>query len=177
MNFDTAHIIDIVRVSIGENKDVITLKIKMFIERLLKDVDKKIEESAKKLNSPIFSIPGIRFYTGMCILSEIGDIHYFESYRKIIGLAGMNSSKYQSGQYNVPTTALSKRGSHYLRKTLYLCILPVCIFNSTFNKYYNLNRIQGKSHRYVQGHAIIKLLRVIYKPLSENKEFDAEFLK
>ena len=45
------------------------------IESQLNEVDKKIEESAKKLNSPIFSISDIGIYTGMCILSDNGDIN------------------------------------------------------------------------------------------------------
>lgn len=183
LTLDASHIRDVARSSVGENNDIVTLKIRMLIEsielieRQLNDVDKKIEESARKLNSPIFSIPGIGTYTGMCILSEIGDIKCFDSSRKIVGFSGMDPSTYQSGQYNAPTTALSKRGSRYLRKALYQCILPVCRFNPTFNKYYSLKRSQGKSHRCAQGHAIRKLLRVIYKLLSENVEFNAELLK
>lgn len=59
----------------------------------------------------------------------------------------------------------------------YQYILPTCRFNPTFNKYCSLNRAQDKFHKYIQGHAIRKLLRVIYKPLSENKDFNAELLK
>ncbi|MEG1168793.1 MAG: IS110 family transposase, partial [Erysipelotrichaceae bacterium] len=134
-------------------------------------------ESAVQLNSPITTIPGIGIYTGMCILSEIGDINCFDSSKKIVGYSGMDPATYQSGQYNAPTTALSKRGSRYLRKALYQCILPVCRFNPTFNTYYNLKRSQGKSHRCAQGHAIRKLIRVIFKLLSENCTFDAALLK
>lgn len=182
-DLDASTIRDTARNSIGENNDISTLKIKMLIESIeliesqLQCVDKKIEESAFQLNSPITSIPGIGIYTGMCILSEIGDINCFDSSRKIVGYSGMDPATYQSGQYNAPTTALSKRGSRYLRKALYQCILPVCKFNPTFNTYYNLKRSQGKSHRCAQGHAIRKLIRVIFKLLSENRTFDAALLK
>lgn len=182
-DLDASTIRDTARNSIGENNDISTLKIKMLIESIelienqLQCVDKKIGESAVQLNSPITSIPGIGIYTGMCILSEIGDINCFDSSRKIVGYSGMDPATYQSGQYNAPTTALSKRGSRYLRKALYQCILPVCKFNPTFNTYYNLKRSQGKSHRCAQGHAIRKLIRVIFKLLSENRTFDAALLK
>ena len=183
INLDASHIKDIARNSIAENNDVITLKIKMLIESIklienqLNDVNKKIEESAKKLNSSIFSIPSIGIYTGVCILSEIGNIQCFYSSIIIVGFSGMNPSTYQLRQYNAPSTALSKQGSRYLHKALYQCILPVYRFDSSFNKYYTLKRTQGISHRCVHGHAIRKLLRVIYKLLSENIKFDAELLK
>ncbi|MEG0658895.1 IS110 family transposase [Anaerorhabdus sp.] len=182
-NFDASLIRETAQNSIGENNEISTFKIKMLIESIeliekqLDSVDKKIEESAVQLNSPITTIPGIGIYTGMCILSEIGDINCFDSSKKIVGYSGMDPATYQSGQYNAPTTALSKRGSRYLRKALYQCILPVCRFNPTFNTYYNLKRSQGKSHRCAQGHAIRKLIRVIFKLLSENCTFDAALLK
>jgi len=178
VEIDASSLRDNAKKSIGEDNKVITLEIKMLIDNIelltsqLKTVDKKIEELAAKLDSPIFSIPGIGIYSGMSILGEIGDIHNFSSAVKVMGFAGVDPGTYQSGEYSAPQTALSKRGSHYLRKSLYQCILPVCTNNLAFNKYYKLKRSQGKSHRCAQGHSVRKLIRVIYKLLSENILFD-----
>ena len=178
VEIDASSLRDNAKTSIGENNEVIALEIKMLIENIelltsqLKTVDKKIEELDAKLDSLIFSIPGIGIYTGMSILSEIGDIHNFSSAVKVMGYAGVDPGTYQSGEYSAPQTALSKRGSRYLRKSLYQCILTVCKYNLTFNKYYKLKRSQGKSHRCAQGHSVRKLIRVIYKLLSENIPFD-----
>ena len=150
MDIDASSLRASAKKSIGENNEVIALEIKMLIENIelltsqLKTVDKKIEELVAKLDSPIFSIPGIGIYTGMSILSEIGDIHNFSSAVKVMGFAGVDPGTYQSGEYSAPQTALSKRGSRYLRKNLYQCILTVCKYNLTFNKYYKLKRSQGK---------------------------------
>ena len=178
VDIDASTLRDNAKKSIGENNEVITLEIKMLIENIellasqLKTVDKKIEELAIKLDSPIFSIPGIGIYSGMSILSEIGNIHNFSSVVKVMGFAGVDPGTYQSSEYSAPQTALSKRGSRYLRKSLYQCILAVCKYNLTFNKYYKLKRSQGKSHRCAQGHSVRKLIRVLYKLLSENIPFD-----
>ena len=75
----------------------------------LKTIDKKIEELDAKLDSLIFSIPGIGIYTGMSILSEIGDIHNFSSTVKVIEFVGIDPGTYQS----ISRTAQSKRGSRY----------------------------------------------------------------
>ena len=178
VEIDASSLRDNAKKSIGENNEVIALEIKMLIENIelltsqLKTIDKKIEELDAKLDSLIFSIPGIGIYTGMSILSEIGDIHNFSSAVKVMGFAGVDPGTYQSGEYSAPQTALSKRGSRYLRKNLYQCILTVCKYNLTFNKYYKLKRSQGKFHRCAQGHSVRKLIRVIYKLLSENIPFD-----
>ena len=168
--------------SIGENNETIALEIKMLIENIelltsqLKTVNKKTEELAASLDSPIFSIPCIGIYTGMSNLSDIGDINNFSSAVKVMGFAGVDPGTYQSGEYSAPQTALSKRGSRYLRKNLYQCILTVCKYNLTFNKYYKLKRSQGKSHKCALGHLVRKLIRVIYKLLSENIPFDEKLL-
>ena len=108
---------------------------------------------------------------GTLIESEIGDIHNFSSAVKVMGFAGVDPGTYQSGEYSAPRTALSKCGSRYLRKSLYQCILPVCTNNLAFNEYYKLKRLQGKSHSCAQEHSIRRLIRVIYKLLSENIQF------
>lgn len=179
VSVDALELRELAKQSVGEDNPSIVLEIKHLLSSIelvtqqIKEVDKKIEEFAIDSNSPITSIPGIGMITGMSILSEIGDIELFSHASKVIGFAGVDPATYQSGEYNAATTAISKRGSRHLRKSLYQCILTVCKYNPTFNSYYTLKRNQGKSHRCAQGHCVRKLLRVIYKILTENIEFDA----
>ncbi|NLL74235.1 MAG: IS110 family transposase [Erysipelothrix sp.] len=164
--------------SIGEPNQVIELKIQMLIESIemkIKQVDiltHKIEILSKELNSPIFTIPGIGFVTGFTILCEIQDISLFDTPAKLIAFAGCDPAVYQSGDYNAPTTAISKRGSKYLRLALYQAALPAATYNETFGNYYRMKRSQGKKHRCAQGHLVRKLLRIIFKLLQENIEFN-----
>lgn len=171
------------KTSIGEDNAVMTLEIKQLIAsiELLMDqldiVDKKIEELAHTLNSPIFTIPGIGWITGMSILCELGPIDNFSSHTKVIAYTGLDCAVYQSGQYNADKTAITKRGSPHIRLSLYQAALPLCRFNATFNEYYNRKRSEGKSHRCAQGHVVRKLLRVIFKLLTENMSFDSALCK
>lgn len=180
VSVDADELREVARQSVGEDNPSIILEIQHLLASIelvtqqLKEVDKKIEEFAIDSNSPITTIPGIGVITGMSILSEIGDIELFSHASKVIGFAGVDPATYQSGEYNAATTAISKRGSRYLRKSLYQCILTVCKYNPNFNAYYTMKRTQGKSHRCAQGHCVRKLLRVIYKLLTENIEFDAK---
>ena len=149
------------------------------IEEQLSDYKKKIEELATTLNSPIFTIPGIGYITGLSILSEINDIKQFSKISQLIAYAGVDPSVHDSGEFSSSRGSISKRGSPYLRKSLYQAVLPLCLFNPTFNTYYKLKRSQGKSHRCASGHVVRKLLRVIYALLNdpENKAFDSSLLK
>jgi transposase len=166
--------------SIGEDNSINELKINIIIREIeslesnIAMVNRKIEELATSLNSPIFSIPGIGLFTGFSILSELQDISLFSSSKKLIAFAGCDPSVYQSGEFNASRTTISKRGSPYLRLALYQVALTVCNFIPTFKQYYTLKRSQGKSHRCAQSHVVRKILRVIFKLLSENITFNPE---
>ncbi len=147
------------------------------IKAQITEIDKKIEEFSVQTNSPIISIPGISHFSGTSILSELGDIRNYSNAAKIIKFAGVAPYEHQSSQYKAEHTAISKKGSRYLRKTLYQVILPVIKNNEVFREYYLLKRSQGKGHRCAQGHCIRKLLRVIYHLLSTGQRFDPALLR
>ena len=147
------------------------------IKEQIDEIDKKIEEFSKSVNSPILSIPGISHFSGTSILAELGSIDNFSSFKQIIKFAGVAPIHYESSQFNAPHTKISKKGSKYLRKTLYQIILPVIKFNPIFKKYYELKISQGKSHRCAEGHCIRKLLRLIFHLLKTNTQFDPALLR
>lgn len=146
------------------------------IEEQLSEIDKKIEEFSLQNNSPILSIPGISHFSGTSILAELGDICNYTKASQIIKFAGVAPYHYESSQFIAQHTAITKKGSRYLRKTLYQIILPVINHNRVFTVYYDKKLAEGKSHRCAQGHCIRKLLRVIYHLLSTGQSFDPALL-
>ena len=146
------------------------------IEEQLSEIDKKIEEFSLQNNSPILSIPGISHFSGTSILAELGDICNYTKASQIIKFAGVAPYHYESSQFTAQHTAITKKGSRYLRKTLYQIILPVINHNRVFTAYYNKKLAEGKGHRCAQGHCIRKLLRIIYHLLSTGQTFDPALL-
>lgn len=146
------------------------------IEEQLYEIDKKIEEFSLQNNSPILSIPGISHFSGTSILAELGDICNYQKASQIIKFAGVAPYHYESSQFTAQHTAITKKGSRYLRKTLYQIILPVINHNKVFTAYYNKKLAEGKGHRCAQGHCIRKLLRIIYHLLSTGQTFDPALL-
>ena len=146
------------------------------LEEQLSEIDKRIEEFSVKSNSTILSIPGISHFSGTSILAELGDICNYKKSSQIIKFAGVAPYHYESSQYMAQHTAITKKGSKYLRKTLYQIILPVINNNEVFRTYYNKKLSEGKGHRCAQGHCIRKLLRVIYHLLSTEQQFNSELL-
>ena len=147
------------------------------INKQITEIDKKIEEFSVKNNSPILSIPGISHFSGTSILAELGDISNYKKPSQIIKFAGVAPLHYESSQFTAQHTSITKKGSKYLRKTLYQIILPVINHNPIFKQYYELKISQGKGHRCAQGHCVRKLLRIIYHLLSTSQKFDPVLLR
>ena len=143
----------------------------------ISEVDKKIEEFSVQNNSPILTIPGISHFSGTSILAELGDLRNFSKVAQVIKFAGVSPSKYKSSQYEAQHAAITKKGSRYLRKTLYQVILPVIRYNPVFNAYYHHKLSQGKGHRCAQGHCVRKLLRIIYHLVTTDQSFDPKLLR
>lgn len=54
------------------------------------------------------------------LMAEIGDVRRFHSKKALVAFAGIDAPPYQSGQMNVRSRSISKRGSSALRRTLFL---------------------------------------------------------
>ena len=147
------------------------------INSQIEELDKKIEELAITQDSSITSIPGISKISGTSILAELGDISKYSNAGKVIKFAGVNPYISESGKFSADKTAITKKGSKYLRTTLYRVIIPVIRHNPAFNNYYHLKRNQGKGHLCALGHCVRKLLRIIYHLETNNLSFDINSLK
>lgn len=168
--------------SIGNSNSALEISIRNTVNSIytcmdnLKVVDKKIEEFSLQLNPSILTIPGIYHTSAMSIIAEIGPIDRFQNAKQIIKFAGVNPFVYESGTKSIEQTAIEKKGSKYLRKTLYQVILPILRYNPVFYNYYKKKRKEGKKDLCAKGHCVRKLIRVIFHLLSTNQEFDPALL-
>ena len=166
--------------SIAMDNPAIGIQIKMLIEQIqmlqkqldLLDID--ISNIMEELNSPILSIPGIGTWLGAIIISEIGDISRFSSATKLLAFAGLDPSVRQSGNFNARRTRMSKRGSRVLRYALMNAAHNVVKNNATFKAYYDKKMAEGRTHYNALGHCAGKLVRVIWKMLTDEVDFNLD---
>ena len=159
---------DAARNSIGSIMPAKSLELKHTIA-LIGELDAEIEEIEKEINSimdavhsPITTIPGIGKRMGAMILAEIGDFSNFDSPDKILAYAGLSPSTYQSGQLTNCYSHMEKRGSRYLRYTIFNATKYVCMWDPTFAAYLAKKRAEGKHYSVAISHAAKKLVRLIY---------------
>ena len=67
---------------------------------------------------------------------------------------------------------MSKRGSKVLRYALINAAHNVVKNNSTFKAYYDAKMAEGRTHYNALGHCAGKLVRVIWKMMTDEVEFN-----
>ncbi len=166
--------------SVGSSDHSISIQITQTIELIelldsqIKDTEAEIHTIMDSLDSVIKTIPGISYVETGMILGEIGDVRRFSTPSKLLAFAGLDPSVYQSGNFNASHTKMSKRGSSTLRYALVYSAHNVVKNTRTFKAVYDSKRSQGKGHYNALGHCAGKLVRIIYKMLTDEVAFNLE---
>lgn len=127
------------------------------------------EMAAVASNLPEYDIAisffGISPLTASFLIAEIGDIRRFHSKHALVAFAGIDAPPYQSGNLDIKSRSISKRGSPYLRKTLFL-IMNVIYMNAPADnclyQYMEKKRNEGKHYFVCLIAAANKFLRIYY---------------
>ena len=161
-------------------QDVFTFQLKQLIDRL-NFLDKQIEaldchilSYYEKFDCYLHTIPGIGMIGAATILSEIGDINRFKSSSALVAFAGIDPTVRQSGEFNSIHNHMSKRGSPYLRHSIFLAATTCSFHNSPLNEYYKKKQVQGKYHLTATGAVARKLTTVIYAVLRDGKPYEPQ---
>ena len=171
---------ELAKTSVGIDNPTLSLQIKHAISQIelydeqIKEVESLYKEILDEMNSPILTIPGMSYNQAAVILACIGDINRFEHSCQLLAYAGLDPSVIQSGNFQARSTRMSKRGSSMLRYSLVYSAHNVVKNNKTFKEYYDLKRSEGKSHYCALGHVAHKLVRIIFKMLKDNIDFDLD---
>lgn len=144
------------------------------LDSQLDAVESEMKDIVTSLDSVIMTIPGIGPINGGMIIGEIDDINRFSKPRKLLAFAGLDPSVYQSGNFIAKKTKMSKRGSSALRYALMNAAHNIVKYNQTFKEYYDSKRAEGRGHYNALGHCAGKLVRIIYKMLKDDVEFNLD---
>ena len=166
--------------SVGASDSALSIQITHTISQIelldsqLEQVEAEMTDIMKFNDSVIMTIPGIGYINGGMILGEIGDVHRFSNPNKLLAFAGLDPSVYQSGNFQARRTKMSKRGSRVLRYALINAAHNVVKNNATFKSYYDKKMAEGRSHYNALGHCAGKLVRIIWKMMTDNVEFNLD---
>lgn len=120
----------------------------------------------------LMSFPGCGEDTAAVCISEIGDISRFEDARKLVAYAGMSIAIKLSGTSVKSNGRITKKGSKYLRHSLYLITEYARRLNPVIGAFFEKKK-QGKQKRHVLAvnSCTNKVIHMIYSVLKHKSEF------
>ena len=156
----------------------LSLIIKQYIEQLKSfesciDVfDLEIAKIYDTFDCKLHTITGIGKTLAAVIFSEIGgDISKFSSVPKLVAYAGLYPKNRQSGDSIHSNGHISKRGSPYSRRAIWLASFVAAFKDPVIHQFYERKRADGKDHLNAMGHVCHKLLSIIFAVLRDNKPY------
>ena len=145
----------------------------MFSENQIEELEEQISLLLHQTNQVITTISGIGDTLGAVIVSEIGDINRFDAPNKLVAFAGLDVKVSQSGEFTETQQHISKRGSPYLRRAIWLAASRAAFCDPILSEYYQSLKARGKHHSTAIGGVARKLCNIIFVILKENRPYQA----
>lgn len=145
-----------------------------FLNATIAKVEQEVEGLLAEVEPNITTIPGISTTTGAQIAAEIGDVKRFKSAASIVKYAGLNSGVDESGMFSAEGVPITKHGSPYLRRSLWLAANRARQHDPRLKAFYDKKRREGKPHRVAVTAVARKLCHVVYAVMRDGEPYDPD---
>lgn len=145
-----------------------------FLDGECAKVEALVKELLEKVEPLVLTIPGISYTTGAQIVSEIGDVSRFRNAAALVSYAGLNSSVNQSGKFDGGGGPITKHGSPYLRRAVWLAASRACQYDPKLRAFYEKKRAEGKPHRVAVTAVARKLCHVVFAVMRDQAPYDPD---
>lgn len=142
-----------------------------FANQQILQLESELDRLVRRIDSVLMTVPGVGPATGAVILGEIGDIQRFPKAKNLVAYAGLDPTIFQSGEYRGKNNHMSKRGSPYLRRAIWMSAVVASRVDPIFADYYAKKRADGAAHGTAIGAVARKLLHTIYAVLKANTPY------
>jgi transposase len=132
------------------------------------------ERTSPTLQKLLMSIPGIGVTISATLIAELGDIRKFPNGKALVAYAGLDPRVRQSGLTLKRNTRLTKRGSPYLRRAIYIAATIAQRFDPELKTSFDHKRAEGK--RYKEATIVVgrKLLYRVYAVWTRGTPYEKE---
>ena len=145
-----------------------------FLNATIAKVEREVEGLLERIEPNITTIPGVSITTGAQIVAEIGDVKRFKNAASIVKYAGLNSGVDESGKFSAEGVPITKQGSPYLRRSLWLAANRARQFDPRLKAFYDKKRREGKPHRVAVTACARKLCHVVYAVMRDGEPYDPD---
>lgn len=143
-----------------------------FLNATIAKVEREIGALLAEVEPNITTVPGISTTTGAQIVAEIGDVRRFRSAASIVKYAGLNSGVDESGKFSAEGVPITKHGSPYLRRALWLAANRARQHDPKLRAFYEKKRRENKPHRVAVTAVARKLCHVVYAVMRDGEPYD-----
>jgi transposase len=153
-------------------------------KEVLKDIQQSIKDARKQLYKDLAAsakgdsftrlqtIPGIGPYIAASLIGEIQTIERFTTAHALVAYAGLDPRIKQSGHTLNSTGRLTKRGSSYLRRSLFIGANIARQCDPRFKALYDKKRAEGKPYTVANCVVARKLLCIARAVWLHEKDYD-----
>ena len=160
--------------------DALLLQLRLLLDQLdfysaqLSEIDAEADALLDAVAPTLPTVPGIGRATGAQIAAEVGDASRFPDAKALVAYAGLDPTRRQSGGYDPDRNRISKRGSAYLRRSLYIAAQSSLRADCEFRDFYDRLRGRGYSHRYAVCAVARKMLCVCWALMRSGEEYSRD---
>jgi transposase len=141
------------------------------LQPVRKKLDTEIEKLAAKLPEYLFTLPGATELTIVSLYGEVDSIEAFKKPSQLVAFAGLDPKVFQTGQYDAPRRQVSKRGSPYLRRTLWQMAYRAICNEGDLRDFWRRKHRQNKHHLVAVTAAANKLCHIVWRIMTDRRDY------
>jgi len=135
------------------------------------NLEQEIKSLAEQLPPFLLSLPGINHIRAVSLFGEVDPVIAFASPDKLVAFSGLDVAVFQSGQYDGKRRRISKRGSPFLRKTLWMMTHLAIRTESDLRSYYLRRKKNGSHHLAAVTATAVKLCRITWRIMTDERDY------
>jgi transposase len=144
------------------------------LQPIRKQLETQITALAERLPACLLTLPGADPLRIVSLFGETDPIETFQTADQLVAFAGLDVAVCQSGDYQAPQRHISKRGSPFLRQTLWRMAYRACYQEGELRDYWLRKRQHGLHHLAAVTAVALKLCRVAWRILTDRRDYQPQ---
>ena len=133
-------------------------------------LEERIDELCSRLPGYLLTLPGSNPVRAVSLFGETDPISTFKNPEQLVAFAGLDVAVYQTGQFEASRRHISKRGSPYLRHTLWMMACAAVRSKGPLQRHYLKRRKRGLHHLAAVTATSLKLARIAWRICTDQRK-------
>jgi len=139
-----------------------------------KQLEGKITELCERLPGYLLTLPGSNPIRAVSLFGETDPISTFKTPEQLVAFAGLDVTRYQTGQFEASRRHISKRGSPHLRHTLWTMAFVAVRSKGPLQRHYLKRRKRGIHHLSAVTAVSLKLARIAWRICTDQRDYQSK---